>query len=605
MKKSSTIIIKGLVIVLGVVFFGTAAALMSIYLSPIALVLIALSVIIAATIIFFVKQNKAKARLAGLAEAGSHQIERYIQPAPTAAEALRVDSSTFPKQNNEEARLAGLAEAGSHQIERYIQPTVIKFSIPVPARSLLPKLFFESVIKEILLGQLAASGTHQIVPYTPPRLTPLTLNNIFAQFKLEDFRPFNSIPGMQKDFFLAEIFGHELAYKLAKNKIRAENGVLLTDQSGKEGVFDIIKIQPDRSGHEALHGYIILPQNLDNPHVHIVWAGTINIDGILVDSQISPGEDSYRKREVWIIGQINSALCAHYMKVRHKLNLHFYGHSLGGALAQLTFHSAQRAILQNAFSSSDRSLKTIGSRDIDALNLAQNPTRRTQWAWSEYVHRRKAPWNVNLSDKGCHSKEGFSSEGASMLNSAIIESMHVATWNSAGVTSAVAAHSVENAGLLSEIGVMMSAHFGVVAGDAIQTSGEATILAGCNHNVAQVNVMKVGDTIGAGLKAVGTVLTLVPGAVLGTMVAIPGLIAASLYFAALPTIWAHKGKHFVIGSEIVSEEYSNSTDEGSKRVYKTLSNKSTLINCLAYMKDRAAASSAVVLPPILPIGNYP
>ena len=597
MKKKSTIITKGLAIVIGVVFLGTVVSLVSIYLSPIALVLVALSVIIAASIIFFVKQNKAEVRPAKSPERFTSREDQEKKSPSCVCEAANGKYHNLNVASSTEERLAELAEAGSHQIELYKRPKTIRFSIPMPAKPLLPELFLDLVIKEILLSQLAVSGTHQILPYSYSLLFHSKLKHALNLLRLKGFRSFHSIARDQQPFFLAEILAHELAYKLAKSKIKAENRVLLTDQSGKEGMYDIIKIQTGEKEHMALQGYIILPYSLDNPHVHIVWTGTTNLAGVVVDTQISPGEDSYRKREISTITFINSKLHTHSLTRKHKLNLHFYGHSLGGALAQLTFHSFQRAILQNALLPNNRPFKPVKSSIIDVLNLAHTPSERTQWGWAEYVHKRQAPWHVNLEDASNHSRDGFSTRSISALSISIIASMDIATWNSAGVTSAVAANSVENARLLSEMGVAHSAYFGIVAQDAVQTSGEATILAGCNYTEAKVNIMKVGATPGAYFKLAGTLLGVIPGVAFGSLVGIPAVALSAVLCAVLPTLRAHTSKHFQGGLKSpVWEEYSNETANGFNRVNATLSNKSYLLKCLVTVKSCVAANRARVLP---------
>ncbi|MDC3180881.1 hypothetical protein OAT84_01900 [Gammaproteobacteria bacterium] len=380
---------------------------------------------------------------------------------------------------------------------------------------------------------------------------------------------------------VSELIGHELVYKLAKNKLSVKHGVLMTDQTGKEGEFTITKIN---TGHSALHGYIFLPKDPSNMNIHISWTGTINLEGVLTDMQISPGEDSYRKREVAIIDIINRTISSHRYNVYKKsdcypkFNIHFYGHSLGGSLCQLTFHSIQRAILQNSISDINDEL----------------------WMHCNKINTQEGYWNTNASPTH-HSKSGFRCKSIDHLNAITISSLNIALLNSAGVINSVARTSTLYSELLSKLGIKIHGHFGYISEDAIQTSGQSTVLIDCKKEQAHTAVMKVGKTTGystkMGIFVATTTLSVVTLPLHITALIMSTQVAQNMY----STISAHKRKIYKKESygKNAIEIYDNSNTTDAKRVNHTLKNKSTFLQIIASIRNQIFATTTPQQQPTL------
>lgn len=96
-----------------------------------------------------------------------------------------------------------------------------------------------------------------------------------------------------------------------------------------------------------------------------------------------------------------------------------------------------------------------------------------------------------------------------------VTELELAVFNSAGVPDAVAQRSKELATSLKKKGVGIEANFSVIGGDAVQQTGDATILADLDPSIAKVNVAKTKtkyegtwvyslDLVSAGRAAYGT-----------------------------------------------------------------------------------------------------
>ena len=332
-------------------------------------------------------------------------------------------------------------------------------------------------------------------------------------------------------FKASEFLAHFATYQLTSLDIKDK--ILKIEDS--DGIVRDYCVKPIKTTDTALSGFIFVPQNPqqnEKNNIHITWTGTYNFASVKADVQTTPGEQSYRLEEKTIVQQINQAIHEVSSQSNSKIQLSFYGHSLGGALAQNTFHTAQRAIAFN-----------IAKNDESSNIMLQN---------SELKYRRNAPYKLDRQESHLHSLNGFDSQQISCFTPREIASLRIHTWNSPGVDHAVATQSNELAAILSEKGVTQKGFFSIVSGDIIQTAGHANVLYDAQPKDAHVKVLKINKGREGFIKKslmVGASALLAGSALFSGGTTLMATSAAALMVSAFsvlaPTKTSHCAYHFI------------------------------------------------------------
>ncbi len=339
------------------------------------------------------------------------------------------------------------------------------------------------------------------------------------------------------------------------------------------------KVTPIKTKATGLVAEIFRPVDPSKSNqVCINWTGTCSLGTVLADLEKTPGEKSYRNEEFSILKQINSVVEDFAEQSTDKVDVIVTGHSLGGALAQQCFHSIQRALATNIF-----------QKQLETGNLDDAAT----WIKAEQAYRE------DLGSKRANMHQEIPSSIRSSLNTNTIGSLSIGTWNSAGVLKAVETNSNTLAGYLSQAGIKLKGLFGMVGGDAVQTTGQGNILSDVAPEDAQVQVLKVdknqegyfkkvffsvaGATLGTTIGLFGAVI-LAPAMLLLAPLGILGGVSLAMLPMAKATALAHTSKHFTSEEETSLEEgaikcalYRNNTPESRNIIHDKLTNKSAFL----------------------------
>tara|TARA_R110002110_G_scaffold415858_2_gene658585 strand:+ start:21581 stop:22993 length:1413 start_codon:yes stop_codon:yes gene_type:complete len=325
------------------------------------------------------------------------------------------------------------------------------------------------------------------------------------------------------------------------------------------------KIVPIKTKSTGLIAEIFVPINPEQSNkICINWTGTCSLGTILADLEKTPGEKSYRNEELSILNQINKTIGDFSDKSNGKIDLVVTGHSLGGALAQQCFHSLQRAIGTNIFK------QQLESDDVE---------KASSWIEAEQKYR------AALGSKRANMLKEIPESSRSNLTTDNIDTITIGTWNSAGVLKAVEENSNTLASYLSNAGVKLKGLFGMVGGDAVQTTGQGTVLSDTSAEDAEVQLLKADKGHEGYFKKL---FCSIAGAVVGasTMILFPPLaILGGISLAMLPmakaTTLAHTSKHFIPGEELLKcELFNNASPMNRKIIHDKLANKSEFLQML-------------------------
>lgn len=318
-----------------------------------------------------------------------------------------------------------------------------------------------------------------------------------------------------------------------------------------------------RTRYTGLIGEILVPLVPSPEHaVCINWMGTYSAGTALADFESTPGADSYRKDEALILAQINAAVGDYRAKTEHKVDLMFTGHSLGGALAQMTIQSVTRSI---------------------ATNL--NDTHKEDDEITETFLRSEIQYREASKGKGVGRIPRAS---RTHLNAESVGSITLGVWNSAGVSHAVENNTNQLAGIVSNAGVQINAMFGMVAGDGVQRTGQGSVFSNTSDKEARVSILKVKGFEGYGKKCLFFGASALAGAgLLISGAAIPigiGALLGGVVIGLTPIVKAtldgHISNHFVGDkkNKVEATLFRNNTPMGQKAVCDKLTNKSPLWN---------------------------
>jgi hypothetical protein len=238
-------------------------------------------------------------------------------------------------------------------------------------------------------------------------------------------------------------------------------------------LFDVRPINCKKQGadgeyqEQSLLGNIFIAKNKNEiyPVMHIEWRGSQTQESWLSDAQRGPGFDSFFAHEDEILSQITDAVKVANKKAGgERIHVIISGHSLGGALAQTTLNSIQRAIC--------RSMGEDGKR----LNTNYDAAVEADIIKSKYATSK------------------LITEHQSSINKVVIPhdavaSIHAVTFNSAGVLQPVGDSSNDCSRFLKEqAGISSHLHAHQNNRDVVQATGQATILTRISNNQADVEL---------------------------------------------------------------------------------------------------------------------
>ncbi len=341
-----------------------------------------------------------------------------------------------------------------------------------------------------------------------------------------------------RHFAMSELMGHGVAYKIAQNEGKINKLLLHSDYSDQIDEFSVREIIVKCDAHEdeslrdkSLMAAILTPVYKDGaipdqPTIYVVWTGTYNQSTLLADLQRNAGEESFRHAEAQIMGQVMQALSLFKLYCNKPFRLVVSGHSLGGALSQLMFHSLQRHLAA-----------TVLVENADQL--------RAEDVFLRALHESLPDYKGDDSIGKLVDSKGLSAKDVS--------EMSLAVWNPTGVLQAVEDHSNKLAPMLRQYAdIKHSSYIGHVGGDVVQVTGQATILSDIERNKAEMYVFKVEpQTVRATATAAGMVGGSFFGAfffsALGIMNPLLGAgvgLALGLCAFAKKSFDAHTMKHF-------------------------------------------------------------
>ncbi len=363
-----------------------------------------------------------------------------------------------------------------------------------------------------------------------------------------------------QEFRASELVGHNVAYQVAKNEDKFEH-LKITNETGQvleEYAIREIRVMRDGKRNRGLKGIILISKTIQEealPTLYISWAGTYGGESLNADLERTPGEESFRQGEDQILKQVIDAI----HEIGKPVKIMICGHSLGGALSQLLFHSLQRIL---AFQIKDEEVQ----QKINKLEIKFNHTLQ-----------KLSPHQRDLSDI--------------KIDMNLIFDMRVDVWNSAGVLSPVIDYSNDLAAILVKAGIPQHATFGFVNGDVLQSIGHGNILNKVHENGAKIKVLQVESaTTRTFMAALGASAAFPAG--LGLVGSNPlGWIASAFCMGAMfteifnNTKAAHTKHHFK-QSVLPKQGYSifkSHKDDGSlntdecNKIQEHLTNKSTHI----------------------------
>lgn len=266
------------------------------------------------------------------------------------------------------------------------------------------------------------------------------------------------------DFRASELVGHNVAYAVGHNENKFKKLVVVSKQGNVLENYSLkeIRVIKNKQRNLALKGLIAIPMDDKQQEVttvYVTWAGTHNNATKNADLERAPGEESYRCGEDQILREIISSIEAIGKPVR----LVICGHSLGGALAQLSYHSIQRVI---------------------AMNLNE-----------ELVHEKV----ISLEEDFCKDLQKLSPHQRNLneikINPKMIREMSVDVWNSAGVLEPIVNHTNQLCPILVNAGIPQLANFGLVSDDMLQAIGQGYILSNVFENGAKIKILKIESKI--------------------------------------------------------------------------------------------------------------
>lgn len=227
--------------------------------------------------------------------------------------------------------------------------------------------------------------------------------------------------------------------------------ICIQDVNNEPHLYEVRQIV---AAHPGLVGQILTPaEGNEASRVIISWSGTRSAHSALIDLESAPGEESYRASELIILAQINVAIAMVADRTQRPVEVVFSGYSLGGALAQLTFNTCQRAIASNII----QVMKEINHEHVAALEQINDCFKTQILLESKTTHITDIPQN-------CRSHFHH------------VNQLSLGVSGHTGVLKAVEKNSNALESQLEAAGVHQTARFMILNGDWVPKIGPGTIL---------------------------------------------------------------------------------------------------------------------------------
>lgn len=308
--------------------------------------------------------------------------------------------------------------------------------------------------------------------------------------------------------------------------------------------------------------------NLPNK-IAVIWRGTHDAGSAIADlDPISPGYQEYRKNREIILRYVNDSI-AKMTADGKKVSLGSYGHSLGGSLAQVFAVDVIDAVVQNY--QDKLSIPQVGDNP-DYISSAQNSNN------SYYMSSQQAG----------NDPEYISPEIRANFDR--IQDITVGTFNAAGVSKNTAARCKALEDQLQalrfkskQLPPKIRYFAGLNAGDGVQQTGEASILA--DSTIAEVYLLKTKvkqslfSKILIGAISLGGAFLIPKFGPWANRIVMAGQNGAA---GAIGTFNSHTAKLFDqqhnLGSKVISfNVYSNKHPEDRAYITQQLNNKSKFL----------------------------
>lgn len=341
----------------------------------------------------------------------------------------------------------------------------------------------------------------------------------------------------------------------------------------------------DGTQDQSILGKIYVP-NEDSyyPMVYIAWRGSQTRESWLSDTQRTAGLESYLRHEAEVLTQVREAIGEVALKQNRPVNVVTTGHSLGGALSQLSFNSLQRALVRG-----------MGGHTLDESYI-ESLERNLKG------HFPKATLRTH-----------YKNAQSVSINPEWVHSMHVATFNSPGVLKSIEDSSNACSRFLASqpnpIG--QHGHFSLAKSDIVQAHGDSHVLTDLEHNQAEVEMLYIDNdkhrnhyfygalSIPANVVVIsgyllfssGVLATITPLLFIGVTIS---MCATACILLGMYLLYrAHTAKTYSGEESFVSQlterkvfYYNSHHPQGKANIIRTLKDKSKALQCIASILSR-------------------
>lgn len=184
-----------------------------------------------------------------------------------------------------------------------------------------------------------------------------------------------------------------LAYTLSEGKIPLPASILVLMEDGRFEPYSVasLNLSPE------LYGYYLFPENNDNKEVKVVFRGTdcSSAKSLLINAEPwGPGMSSFNQDKQTLFERFRDWFKKHTAVKQGPYSLHVYGHSQGGALAQLFIHEwlRQRLLHQDFDNVSTLKMSVQNSPGVPSVIVQEADERVVQ----QSIHKKRLSITANF-----------------------------------------------------------------------------------------------------------------------------------------------------------------------------------------------------------------